>query len=127
AANNIETVLIGGDLIGGSGDFFGSIFGGGKLQAIKRSLLGVLPLSGKSSAAAGIYATIFDIDKIVIGGDFFNANIAVGVSDGANDSYGDGNDTTIGNSTTAKIAQLVIKGRAATNIAGQSFGIQANG
>jgi hypothetical protein len=127
SANTIDTVLIGGDLIGGSGDASGAIFGGGKLRAIKGSVLGVLPLSGKSGSAAGIYASIFSIDKIVIGGDFINANIAVGVSDGVNDSLGDGDDTPIGNSATATIAKLIIKGRATSNIAAASFGIEANG
>jgi hypothetical protein len=44
-------------------------------------------LSRKSGAAAGIHATIFSNDKIVIGGDFLNVNTAVGVSDGLNDTY----------------------------------------
>jgi hypothetical protein len=127
SANTIDTVLIGGDLIGGSGDFSGSVFGGGKLRVVKGSVLGVLPLSGLTAAAAGIRASIFSIDKIVVGGDFINANIAVGVSDGANDAFGDGDDSPIGNAAEAKIATLIIKGRAASNIAGASFGIEANG
>lgn len=126
SANTIDTVLIGGDLIGGSGDFSGSIFGGGKLRAIKGSVLGVLPLSGHSGAAAGLYASIFDIEKIVIGGDFANANIAVGVADGLNDSFGDGDDSPIGAQATTTIAELIIKGRATANIAGVNFGIEAN-
>jgi hypothetical protein len=128
SANTIDSVVIGGDLIGGTGDFSGSIFGGGSLRLIKGSVLGVLPLSGKAGAAAGIYASIFDIDKIIIGGDFINANIAVGVSDGLNDTFGDGDDSAIGSpSTTAEIATLIIKGRATSNIAGASFGIESNG
>jgi hypothetical protein len=126
SANTIDSVKIGGDLIGGSGDFSAQIFGGGKLREIKGSVLGVLTASGDGNAAAGIYASIFGIDKIAIGGDFFNANIAVGVGDGLSDSYGDGDDGRIDNNITVTIAELVIKGRAATNIAGVSFGIEAN-
>jgi hypothetical protein len=126
AANTIDTVIIGGDLIGGSGDFSGRIFGGGKLRVIEGSVLGVLPTSGNSSAAAGLYASIFNIDKIVIGGDFINANIAVGVAEGATGSFGDGDDTSIGNPATATIAELIIKGRATSTIAGATFGIEAN-
>jgi hypothetical protein len=125
-ANRIDSVVIGGDLMGGSGDFSGQIFGGGELRVIKGSVLGVLPASGNSSAAAGLYASIFNIDKIVIGGDFINANIAVGVGEGLTGSFGDGDDSAIGNSPTATIAQLIIKGRATSSIAGTSFGIEAN-
>jgi hypothetical protein len=126
-ANTIDTVLIGGDLIGGSGDNSGSIFGGGKLRVIKGSVLGVIPASGQAAAAAGLYASIFSIDKIVIGGDFINANIAVGVGAGISNAFGDGDDTPIGNPATASIATLIIKGRASSKFSGPNFGIEANG
>jgi hypothetical protein len=125
-ANTIDTVFIGGDVIGGSGDFSGRISGGGKLRVVGGSVLGVLPASGNTSAAAGFYASIFNIDKIVIGGDFINANIAVGVSEGATGSFGDGDDTAIGNPTPVTIASLIIKGRATSTINGVAFGIEAN-
>jgi hypothetical protein len=126
SANTIDTVIIGGDLIGGSGDFSGQIFGGGKLRIIKGDVLGVIPTSGKAAATAGLYASIFNIDRIVIGGDFINANIAVGVVEGGSGSFGDGDDKAIGNPTPVTIAELIIKGRATSSINGVAFGIEAN-
>jgi hypothetical protein len=102
------------------------VFGGGHLRAIGGSILGRVPDSGNAAAAAGLYATIFDIDIITVGRDVIGANIGVGVTAGPDNQFGTPDDLTFGPNDSARIQLLAIKGHVAGPIGNISFGIEAN-
>ena len=126
SANTIDVVRIKGDLVGGGGDGTGRVFGGGHIRAIGGSILGRIPDSGDVSSAAGLYASIFDIDIITIGRDLIAANIAVGVTSGPDNQFGTVDDITFGPNDRARIGLLTIKGHVAGPAIAASFGIEAN-
>jgi hypothetical protein len=125
SANTIDVVRIAGDLVAGAGDVTGRVVGGGHIRFIGGSILGRVPDSGDVSLGAGLYASIFSIDQIRIGGDVISANIVTGVSPGADKQFGTPDDNVLA-PPTASITSLRIGGHVAGPSTASSFGIEAN-